>query len=55
MGRMKDAAEDWLDSYGYAQGFDHDNIPSMSDWDFVKGSNIDAYDYYTNHLNKENK
>ena len=46
MGKLKNAIQDWLEDYGYSQGFDMTNYPAIEDWDSIKINNLDAKEYY---------
>mgnify|MGYP006409227241 CR=1 FL=1 len=46
MGKLKSAAQDWLDDYGYELGFDSDSLPSkISDWDIIVNNNVKVWEY----------
>ena len=40
MGKVKDAATDWLIEYGYKLGYDWDNLPSISKMKELKTKRI---------------
>lgn len=46
MGKIKDAAQDWLSDYGYELGYDWDNLPNVSNWDKITLNKLTAKEYY---------
>ena len=39
MGMLKGYIQDWLEEYGYDNGYDWDNLPSMSKMEEIKKEN----------------
>ena len=46
MGKIKDAAHDWLTDYGYELGYDWYNLPKVANWDRIKLNKLTAKEYY---------
>tara|TARA_R100000808_G_C2102229_1_gene118943 strand:+ start:514 stop:723 length:210 start_codon:yes stop_codon:yes gene_type:complete len=46
MGKIRDAAEDWLQDHGYELGYNWDNIPKITEWNNIKLNKIKARVYY---------
>lgn len=47
MGKLKSAAQDWLEEYGFTLGYDADSLPSkISDWDVIVNNNVKVWEYY---------
>ena len=46
MGKIKDAAQDWLSDYGYELGYNWDNLPNVSNWDKITLNKLTAKEYY---------
>ena len=40
MGKIKDAASDWLMDIGYNLGYDWDSLPDSSQWENIKTKRI---------------
>ena len=45
MGKLKSAAQEWLNDYGYNLGFEPETMPSESDWDTVVMNNVKVWEY----------
>ena len=46
MGKLKDAAEDWLSECGYSLGYERDTLPEIKDWNIIKLHSIKVWEYY---------
>ena len=46
MGKVKEAAQDFLDAGGYRLGYDAHNIPSLDDFEYVLDNQLDAQSYW---------
>lgn len=48
MGKVKEAAQEFLDEGGYRLGYDMNNLPSLDDFNSVLEDSIDALSYWEN-------
>ena len=46
MGKVKEAAQEFLEAGGYRLGYDMHNIPALDDFNYVLEDSIDADSYW---------
>ena len=47
MGKLKSAAQSWLEESGFSLGYDADSLPSkISDWNVISKNNVKVWEYY---------